>query len=71
LKVVGNNPLTPYIAVNGRLKLMQLQGKQERQNGVVFFICKLPPEDMQIRPTFSIAIVGLEPSFPMIPGLSM
>jgi hypothetical protein len=32
LKVVGNNPLTPYIAVNGRLKRMQLQGKQETQN---------------------------------------
>jgi hypothetical protein len=39
--------------------------------GVVFFICKLPPEDMQIRPKFSMEIVGLEPRFPMIPGLSM
>jgi hypothetical protein len=28
LKVVGNNTLTPYIVVNGRLK----QGKQETQN---------------------------------------
>jgi hypothetical protein len=32
LKVVGNNPLTPYVVVNGRLKRMQLQGKQETQN---------------------------------------
>jgi hypothetical protein len=32
LNVVGNNPLTPYMVVNGRLKQMQLQGKQERQN---------------------------------------
>jgi hypothetical protein len=31
-KVVGNNPLTPYIIVNGRLKRMKLQGKQETQN---------------------------------------
>jgi hypothetical protein len=31
LKVVGNNPLTSYIAANGRLKWMQLQGKHERQ----------------------------------------
>jgi hypothetical protein len=38
--------------------------------GVVFFICKLPPEDMKIR-QFSMEIVGLEPSFPMIPGLSI
>jgi hypothetical protein len=29
------------------------------------------PEDMQIRPTFSMGIVRLEPSFPMIPGLSI
>jgi hypothetical protein len=39
--------------------------------GVVFFICKLPPEDMQIRPKFPMEIVVLEPSFPIIPGLSM
>jgi hypothetical protein len=39
--------------------------------GVVFFICKLPPEDMQIRPKFSRNIVRLEPGFPMIPGLSI
>jgi hypothetical protein len=36
--------------------------------GVVFYICKLPPEDMQIRPTFSMETVGLEPSFPMKPA---
>jgi hypothetical protein len=35
---------------------------------VVFFICKLPPEDMQIRSKFAMEIVRLEPSFPMIPG---
>jgi hypothetical protein len=40
--------------------------------GVVFLICKLPPEDMQIRPKFPMEIVGLdEPSLPKIPGLSM
>jgi hypothetical protein len=32
LKVVANKPLTPYIVVNGRLKRMQLQGKQDTQN---------------------------------------
>jgi hypothetical protein len=32
LKVVGNNPLTHHIAVNGRLNRIQLQGKQETQN---------------------------------------
>jgi hypothetical protein len=53
MKVVGNNPLAPYIVVNGRLKWMQRQGKQKQKTmgkGVIFFICKLPPEDMQIRP---------------------
>jgi hypothetical protein len=44
---------------------------QTMGKGVVFFICKVPPEDMQIRPTFPMEIVGPEPSFPMIPGLSM
>jgi hypothetical protein len=54
LKVVGNNPLTPYIFVNDRLK--RISGKESKKHktmgkGVIFFICvELPPEDMQITP---------------------
>jgi hypothetical protein len=50
---------------------MKARKTKQLCKGVVFFICKLPPENMQIRPTFSMKIDRLEPSFPMIPGLSM
>jgi len=39
--------------------------------GVPFFICKLDPGDMQIRPKCPSEILGLRPSIPKIPYLSM
>jgi hypothetical protein len=67
LKVVGNNTL---YCCNWQIKADAAARKAKKDKtmgqGVV-----LPPEDMQIRPTFPMEIVGLEPSFPTIPGLSM
>jgi hypothetical protein len=41
------------------IKTDKIKGK-----GVIFFVCKFPPNDMQIRSKFD----GADPSFPMIPG---
>jgi ribosomal protein L36 len=65
-KVVGNNPqhlILLQTADQSRCSCKESKKDKTMRKGVVYFICKLPPKDMQIRPKFSMDIVGLGQAF--------
>jgi hypothetical protein len=54
--MIYRQPSTPYIVANTAV----------RNKIVRFFICKLPPEDMQIRQKIPLEIDSTNQIFPMI-----
>jgi hypothetical protein len=71
-KVARDNPSSPYFVYFANCKTGEHRCEKcktdktdkRKGEGVIFFICKLPPEDMQIRYKFEID--STDPSFPMV-----